>query len=73
MQSIRFFIRIPAEEVLRYYQGMADQVLVRAEDGRRVRFPFHHLRPFVGPDGISGRFEMLLDASNKCLGVNQLR
>lgn len=73
MQSIRFSIRIPAEEVLRYYQGIAGQVLVRAEDGRRIRFPFHHLRPFVGPDGISGRFEMLLDPSNKCLGINQLR
>jgi hypothetical protein len=72
MQSIRFVIRILPEDVLRYYQGIASQVLVRAEDGRRIRFPFHHLRPFVGSDGVSGRFEMLLDDGNKCMGINRL-
>lgn len=72
MQRIRFSIQIKAHEVMYYYQGLASQVQVVAEDGRRIRFPFHHLRPFVEPDGISGRFEMQLDRQNKCLGVVRL-
>jgi hypothetical protein len=72
MQRIRFSIHIPASELLRYYQGLASQVLVVAEDGRRIRFPIHHLRAFVGPDGISGRFEMQLDRDNKCQDLIRL-
>lgn len=72
MQRIRFSIHIPTSELLRYYQGHASQVLVIAEDGRRIRFPIHHLRPFVEADGISGRFEMQLDRDNRCQTLSRL-
>jgi len=71
-QSIRFSIDLPAEKILRYYQGTARHVLVKADDGRNVRLAAHHLRPFVDASGIHGRFELELDEHNKFLSVSRL-
>ncbi|MCP5133813.1 MAG: DUF2835 family protein [Gammaproteobacteria bacterium] len=30
-----------------YYQGVASQVIIRANDGRQVRFPAQWLRRFI--------------------------
>ncbi len=72
MQRIRFTLTIPAQEYLRYYQGTASQISVRAEDGRRIQFPAYHLRPFVNADGLRGRFEMTLDEHHRFLGLRRL-
>ena len=72
MQKIRFSLYIPAEDYLRYYQGMASQVSVIAEDGRRIQFPARHLRSYIGPSGILGRFEMVLDSDNRFIALNRI-
>lgn len=71
-QQVRFAIKISADDYLFYYQGRARQVLVRAEDGRRVQFPASCLQPFVTHDGISGYFELQFDASNKFVGLKKI-
>jgi predicted cupin superfamily sugar epimerase len=71
-QKIRFWLHIPAEEVLRYYQGSATQVSVIAEDGRRIQFPAHRLRPFITQQGVSGHFEMRLESDNRFAGMRRL-
>ena len=72
MQRIRFFIHIPADDFLRYYQGSASQVSVIADDGRRIQFPARHLRFYVTPEGISSRFEMTLEANNKFVSLKRI-
>ena len=62
---ICFVLELPAEEYLRYYQGQAGAVIVRAEDGRRVQLPASALRPFVTEQGIYGRFQLVA-----CRGCN---
>ncbi|MFN2310177.1 MAG: DUF2835 domain-containing protein [Gammaproteobacteria bacterium] len=69
---IRFRLDIPADDYLAYYQGVARAVLVRAEDGRRVRFPAGALQPFVTHQGIQGRFEVHFDADHKLVGLERL-
>ena len=71
-QRIRFYLNIPREEYLRYYQGNTQTVSVRAEDGRQVRFPAASLRPFVSHDGVQGRFEITLGEGNKLLEIRRL-
>jgi hypothetical protein len=71
-QQFRFSLYIAPQAYLRYYQGTASQVSVLAEDGRRIQFPAHHLRPFVTPDGILGRFEMMLDGDNRLISIRRL-
>ncbi|MBF0255457.1 MAG: DUF2835 domain-containing protein [Gammaproteobacteria bacterium] len=71
-QHIRFWTGISADEFLRYYQGEAVMASVVAEDGRRIQFPARHLRPFVTPEGIFGRFEMILDENNRFVSLKRV-
>ncbi|MCG8428177.1 MAG: DUF2835 domain-containing protein [Chromatiales bacterium] len=73
IQRIRFRLSLTSQEFLHYYQGHAQAVIVRAEDGRRIQIPAHILRKFVTPSGISGRFEMRLDSTNKMLSIEQIK
>jgi len=72
MQRIRFSMSLPADEFLFYYRGQVQTVSVVADDGRRIDIPAASFRQFVGKDGISGRFELLLDANNKLLRIERL-
>lgn len=71
-QQIRFRLAISAEDYLAYYQGAAKAVVVRAEDGRRVRFPAGALQPFITHQGIHGRFELRFDARHKLQALRRI-
>lgn len=71
-QHIRFRLDISAEDYLAYYQGAVRDVLVRAEDGRRVKFPAGALQAHITRDGIHGRFELRFDANHKLIGLQRL-
>lgn len=70
--SVRFRLDISPEDYLAYYQGAARDVVVRAEDGRRIRFPAGALQRFVTHQGVHGRFELRFDAGHKLLGLWRL-
>ncbi|MEN8179238.1 MAG: DUF2835 domain-containing protein [Pseudomonadota bacterium] len=69
---IRFSLNLSAERYLSHYQGRAKSVSVVAEDGRRIEFPANALRPFVTKQGVQGRFELLIDDSNRLQGLQRL-
>jgi hypothetical protein len=71
-RRIRFYLDIPREEYLRFYQGNAQSVSVKAEDGRQVQFPAANLRAFVGHQGIQGHFEITLGEGNKLLAIRRI-
>ena len=71
-QQVRFAIRISAEDYIYYYRGQAKQVIVNADDGRRVQFPASCLQPFVLHDGINGVFRLRFDANNKFVGIEKI-
>lgn len=71
-KEIIFNLNISAEEVLRYYQGVASMVSTRSIDGRTVRFPASRLRPFMSPSGIQGRFAISFDDSNKFMDMRRI-
>lgn len=72
MQRIRFRIDLPRERFARYYQGMAQAVLVESEDGRRIQLPAANLRRFITDNGVRGRFEMILDDHSKLLKLTRI-
>jgi hypothetical protein len=72
MNTMRFRLSIPADEYLSYYQGVAKQVVVRAEDGRRLRFPANAIQKFVSREGVYGLFEIRFDANNKLIGIERV-
>ncbi len=71
-QQAKFAISISADDYLAYYKGYARQVIVDADDGRRIQFPASCLQPFVMRDGINGFFILRFDASNKFVGLEKI-
>lgn len=72
MAQIIVRLSIDADEYLRVYQGVAQEVIAISEDGRRVRFPAAILRPFVTHDGISGRFAIEFDEAGKFVAIRRV-
>jgi uncharacterized protein DUF2835 len=70
--TLRFSLHISQEEVLRYYQGSANSVVVRAENGQRLQFPAEHIRPFIDQNGVQGTFSISYDNDNKLIGIKRL-
>ncbi len=71
-RHIRFSLYLPADRYLRYYRGMASNVSVVADDGRRIAFPAAALRPFVTRDGVQGRFELVTDTDHRLLRLKRI-
>jgi len=70
--TLRFSLHISREEALRYYQGSANSVVVRAENGQRLQFPAEHIRPFIDQKGVQGIFSISFDNDNKLVGIKRL-
>jgi len=72
MQGIIFSISLSPEKYLHYYRGSAKNIIVRAEDGRRIQFPASALQPFIKKDGVHGRFRLIFDHQNKLQKIEQV-
>lgn len=72
MPQAHFSLSISKDEYLRYYQGSANAVIVRARDGKRVSFPASALRLFVGHDGVSGEFVLTYDDNNRFVDLKKV-
>lgn len=70
--SIQFQLSITADKYLAFYQGTAQDVLVRSIDNRNIRFPANTLRPFLTHNGIFGLFEIYFDHNNKLIKLEKI-
>ena len=71
MRYFYFGLNIARTEYLRYYQGAAARVVVRAHDGRTLSIPAINLRQFVTHAGIQGRFRATIDESNRLIALER--
>jgi hypothetical protein len=69
---IRFSLTLSYEQFLQVYQGIAKNVQVIADDGKRVVFPAGRIQPFLTREGINGYFEMELTVDNKFVSIKKL-
>ena len=72
-QLIRFTLQLSYDQFLKVYQGVAKNISVIADDGRRISFPARNIQSFLTKDGIRGYFEMELTAENKFVDITKLR
>lgn len=72
MPSLTVSLRIPKDELLRYYRGSAKTVIATATNGQTVRFPVEVLRPFVTRDGISGHFNLYFTTEGRFERIEKL-
>lgn len=55
-----------------YQQGLPD-VVVTAENGKRIQIPCVRLRPFIDSRGLVGRFRLTVNANNKIEAFERVR
>jgi hypothetical protein len=71
-KHFRFSLQLSQQQFLRHYQGSASSVQVFSDSGQRLQFPASRLRPFLTHSGISGRFQMTVDANNRFVEIKKL-
>ena len=71
MSKIRVHLNLPPHRFLAYYEGAIDDVVARASDGRRVRFPARVLRPFITQQGVVGSFFITYDDKKKFVSIER--
>ena len=54
------------------YRGEASSVIILSDEGLRLQFPARLLRSFVGPSGVTGRFEIEYDRWEKLVNLRQI-
>jgi len=72
-QCIHFSLQLSYDQFLQVYQGVAKNISVVANDGRRIAFPARNIQSFLTKDGINGYFEMILTNENKFVSIKKLR
>jgi hypothetical protein len=71
-QFIHFSLNLSYVQYALVYQGIAKNVSVVADDGRRIEFPAGKIQPFLTRQGIRGHFVLELTAENKLVSIQQL-
>lgn len=71
MPKIRVSLNLPPHRLLAYYEGVADDVVASAQDGRKIRFPARVLRPFLTQNGVVGTFYITYDGNKKFVSIER--
>ncbi|WP_447970806.1 DUF2835 domain-containing protein [Nitrospira sp. M1] len=71
MPKIRVSLNLPPHRFLAYYEGVADEVVASASDGRKIRFPARVLRPFITQNGVVGKFFITYDSNKKFVSIER--
>jgi hypothetical protein len=71
MKTIRFSLKIPESELLKFYAGDARNVFATDSTGKTVQFPAEALRPFITRGGVYGRFIMHVDDNYKLIKLER--
>ncbi len=71
-QRLHVVLKIPAYQLLCYYEGEADTVAAPTTDGRIIHFPANVLRSVVQNHGVYGTFELVFDEHNKFISIRRI-
>lgn len=71
-QAIRFSIQLTYDKFLKVYQGHAKNIVVQADDGRKISFPARNIQSFLTKEGIFGYFEMQITFDNKFIAIKRI-
>lgn len=69
IQELFFTLNISNQEILRYYEGNAQNLIVNLNDGRRVQLPLINFRPYINDLGLNGKFIVKFNEENKLIDL----
>ncbi|WP_350431041.1 DUF2835 domain-containing protein [Shewanella sp. H8] len=70
--DIFFSLNVSYDAFLPYYQGVAEKVQVRDHQGRVLHINGKYFRPYLTPQGINGRFKLVLNSDGSFKSLNKL-
>jgi hypothetical protein len=65
MQIFYFTLSVSYDLCEKLYEPDHNSVVMTEDGGKRVQIPIKNLRPFVSPQGLKGRFKLVIDAKQK--------
>ncbi|GKS70421.1 protein of unknown function [Nitrosomonas sp. PY1] len=71
-QRLHVVLKIPAYQLLYYYEGNVDTVAAKTTDGRIIHFPANILRSVVQSHGVYGTFELVFDEHHKFVSIDRV-
>lgn len=71
-RTFQFSINLTAEQVLWYYQGHINAVVVQADTGERVQLELRHFTPFIQHHGVRARFELVISSQGKFIALKKI-
>ncbi len=71
MPKITVSLAIAADVYLATYQGAAQNIVARSNDGQVVRFPAVLLRRFITGEGIYGNFAIEFDEQHRFKSISR--
>jgi len=71
-KTLYFNLDISHEEILCYYKGIVNQVIVTAADNTKIQFPVQFIKKYVEHNGVHGRFKIVYDENNKLVSLDKL-
>ena len=72
MNQYEFNVSLTAEQIETIYRGQARFIQVTSRDGLKLQLPAANFRRFVTANGIQGKFQVKVDASNKLQHLRKL-
>ncbi|ABG40515.1 MULTISPECIES: DUF2835 family protein [Paraglaciecola] len=72
MQTLYFRLALSYERCEPLYLTSTQNVIVLADNGKRVQLPAKNLRPFIQHNGIHGRFRLIITDTNKISSLEKI-
>ncbi len=72
MKEHRFSVSLTPQEVLGIYSGAIQKIMVMTDLGVHIELKAYHFKPFTTMGGITGRFRIVLDDSNKMVLLEKM-
>ena len=72
MKQFTFRLNLSRDEILLMYQGHARRLVVRSEQGLTLELGLDKIRPFVGQEGVRGRFWLKTQDDHRFIGLERI-
>ncbi|UBO75816.1 DUF2835 family protein [Aeromonas rivuli] len=72
MKQFTFGLHLSRDELLLMYQGHARRLVVRSDQGLTLELGLDKIRPFVGLEGVHGRFLLKTQDDHRFIGLERI-
>ncbi|MGY3857942.1 DUF2835 family protein [Aeromonas sp. NJAU223] len=72
MRHYIFHLALSRDEIMLMYQGHANRLVVRTEQGLTLELGLEKIRPFVATNGVHGRFRLSTEDDHRFVRLERV-